>query len=277
MRPEVGHAPSTRGRRRKHHAQSHGIAVENAVRASLLRPAGVPGANANKRPLYNSVFSSEHDDDIADALVDPLDSVTSRDLASARYAQNHEYIERIFGPKRLDLLDLPPTPYYGLDASQLKKQLEEAQQATEEARSAHQRHVAELSAGPTELPAEDDPEWAKAPSAGRVIGIGFVPSDTPQSVAEVLRREALRKEEIARVQPSESLVQQTAAAIHDINAQHNAKQETASREAGQLLGQGGILPGQGAQLPSQIPGQLPSQIPHPGQGIQPPGIPGHPS
>lgn len=218
MRPEVGHAPSTRGRRRKNHAHAHSIDASSAARASLLRPAGVPGARMQKRPLFNAVFSAEHEDDIADALVDPLDVVTTLDLAAARYAQNHVYLERIFGPQRLDLMELPASPYHGKDAGALRDELARLEAELGAAQTAHAEHVQALTApapADAEAPA-DEPEWAQRPSAGRIVGVGFVPAPTPPAVAEMLRAEALRREEIARAPPDAALAEQTAAAIREI-------------------------------------------------------------
>lgn len=195
--------------------------ASSAARASLLRPAGVPGAHMHKRPLFNAVFSAEHEDDIADALVDPLDVVTTRDLAAARYAQNHVYLERIFGPQRLDLMDLPASPYHGRDPGALRDELARLEAEIGAAQTAHAEHVQALTAPAPAEPPADVPDWAQHPSAGRIVGVGFVPAPTPPAVAEMLGAEALRREEIARAPPNAALAEQTAAAIREIPSEAN--------------------------------------------------------
>lgn len=193
------HTSSFRGRRRKNQTHSHSWDQAQAVRASLPRASRTPAAQAAdlKRPYYNIIFGREQDQDISDTLVDTLDVVVPRDLAAARYSQNHTFMDQLLGPTRLDLLKAPPSPYEGQDPQQLSESI-----ASLERELRHmQDEFQEKKEAFTSLAIDDGKEasidsqesWAEAPSQGPVLGIGYVPTSMPVEVAEILEQQRQRR------------------------------------------------------------------------------------
>lgn len=193
------HTSSFRGRRRKNQTHSHSWDQAQAVRASLPRASRTPAAQAAdlKRPYYNIIFGREQDQDIADTLVDTLDVVVPRDLAAARYSQNHKFMDQLLGPTRLDLLKAPPSPYEGKDPQQLtesiaslERELHDMQYEFQEKRKVFTSP--ELDDG-KEASMDPEESWAEAPSQGPILGIGYVPTDMPVEVAQLLEQQRQRR------------------------------------------------------------------------------------
>ncbi|PKI83877.1 hypothetical protein MVES_002237 [Malassezia vespertilionis] len=184
---EAAHAPSTRGRKRKNPLSSVSSDSANAARVSMPRANGLPGAQGShkKRPYYNAVFGPEPEEDMADALVDTLDIITPRDLAVARYAQNHAYLEKIFAPNRFDTMQAPASPYKEHDADALKAQLNILASSMEELHKEHKQRRKALNAPEVAQERQDDLEdWQRDAGKGAVLGIGYISARMPQAVAE---------------------------------------------------------------------------------------------
>lgn len=218
---------SLRGRRRKNQTHSHSWDQAQAVRASLPRASRTPAAQAAdlKRPYYNIIFGREQDQDIADTLVDTLDVVVPRDLAAARYSQNHTFMNQLLGPTRLDLLKAPPSPYEGKDPQQLADSIASLERELRSMRAEFQdkkKAFASFSFDDTEEASMDAEEsWAVAPSQGPVLGIGYVPTDMPVEVAQILEQQRLRRSEREAQQHT-----QVPAAAQPLASPHDAMDTT---------------------------------------------------
>lgn len=218
---------SLRGRRRKNQTHSHSWDQAQAVRASLPRASRTPAAQAAelKRPYYNIIFGREQDQDIADTLVDTLDVVVPRDLAAARYSQNHTFMSQLLGPTRLDLLKAPPSPYEGKDPQQLADSIASLERELRSMRAEFQdkkKAFASFSFDDTEEASMDAEEsWAVAPSQGPVLGIGYVPTDMPVEVAQILEQQRLRRSEREAQQHT-----QVPAAAQPLPSHHDAMDTT---------------------------------------------------
>lgn len=221
------HTSSLRGRRRKNQTHSHSWDQAQAVRASLPRASRTPAAQAAdlKRPYYNIIFGREQDQDIADTLVDTLDVVVPRDLAAARYSQNHTFMSQLLGPTRLDLLKAPPSPYEGKDPQQLADSIASLERELRSMRAEIQdkkKAFASFSFDDTEEASMDAEEsWAVAPSQGPVLGIGYVPTDMPVEVAQILEQQRLRRSEREAQQHT-----QVPAAAQPLPSHHDAMDTT---------------------------------------------------
>ncbi|WFD43414.1 hypothetical protein MPSI1_002075 [Malassezia psittaci] len=183
------HVPSTRGRKRKNPLLPSTWDPANAARSNMPRASSVQGGQtipATQRPYYNLVFGTEPDEDIADALVvDTLDVVTPRDLATARYARNHELLERILGPDRLDTMRAPPSPYEHTNPEQLRTELKslesEIQQLDKDcAHRLKQWKNPENNQGDADNHLED---WEVQPSQGAILGIGHIRASPSPDIA----------------------------------------------------------------------------------------------
>ena len=197
------------------------------MRASLPRASRTPAAQAAdlKRPYYNIIFGREQDQDIADTLVDTLDVVVPRDLAAARYSQNHTFMSQLLGPTRLDLLKAPPSPYEGKDPQQLADSIASLERELRNMRAEFQdkkKAFASFSFDDTEEASMDAEEsWAVAPSQGPVLGIGYVPTDMPVEVAQILEQQRLRRSEREAQQHT-----QVPAAAQPLPSHHDAMDTT---------------------------------------------------
>lgn len=180
--------------------------------------------------------------------------MTPRDLAAARYAQNHEYMDKILGPTRLgtlslsahtDMLSPPPSPYADTTPAALEKQIAQLQSEVEALQAPR---ASEASAPVSDADADADAEpWARAPSQGPVLGMGYVRAQMPAEVAEILERQRAARQERA-AQPSLTLsAEETArrahAAIEAVNRQH-APQGEASPASEAAPGATGDAPAQ---------------------------------
>ena len=241
------HVPSTRGRKRKHHVQSHALGddVMPGGRSEMMRPTGLPSAHAApKRPYYNSVFGSMQDEELADGIADPLDMAAPRDLVAARYAQNHVLLEKIFGPQRLDMLEPPTSPYKDQDPAKLRDEARALRSEIDAMERAHQQtvarfktHASEPAGGDEE--AEEPEPWAQRPSAGPIVGIAHVPAEMPEEVAAVERKEAAALQERLAEQDTQGAgeephAQQVREAIDRVNEQHKEPTEKPEAEVSGL-------------------------------------------
>ena len=197
------------------------------MRASLPRASRTPAAQAAdlKRPYYNIIFGREQDQDIADTLVDTLDVVVPRDLAAARYSQNHTFMNQLLGPTRLDLLKAPPSPYEGKDPQQLTESIASLERELRNMQAEFQekkKAFASISFDDAKEASMDaDDSWAVAPSQGPVLGIGYVPADMPVEVAQILEQQRLRRFEREAQQHT-----QVPAAAQPLPSHHDAMDTT---------------------------------------------------
>ncbi|WFC99323.1 hypothetical protein MYAM1_002067 [Malassezia yamatoensis] len=192
------HVPSTRGRKRKNPLLPSTWDPANAARNNMPRASSVQGGQTipvTQRPYYNLVFGTEPDEDIADALValttDTLDVVTPRDLATARYARNHELLERILGPGRLDTMHAPPSPYEHTNPEHLRAELKSLKTEIQEidqdfAHRSNQWRNAESNQEDVDDHLQD---WEVQPSQGAILGIGHIrASPSPEIASQINAR-----------------------------------------------------------------------------------------
>ena len=223
------HVPSLRGRKRKTQSQSMAWDPARTASASLPRASRAPGASAaaQKRPYYNIIFGREQEDDIADTLVDTLDLIAPRDLSAARYALNHKLMDQIMGGTRLDMLKAPASPYERKNKEQLVSAAAALQREIQEMQRCHAavkesfklpKSSAALSQGP-ELESESEPTasavpepeaWARAPSQGSVLGIGYVRAQMPAEVVVILESQQERCRHRLEIQKAQHEAQQKA-------------------------------------------------------------------
>ncbi|KAI3626836.1 hypothetical protein CBS14141_000837 [Malassezia furfur] len=225
------HVPSTRGRKRKNPLQPSTWDPANAARANMPRASGSGGQQASivKRPYYNLVFGTEPDEDVADSLVDTLDVVTPRDLSAARYAQNHELLEHMMQP--------PPSAYGHMKPKELEAQLAPLQHDIEAMEKAHAERLAQWQSEQSEEPAEDDtPDWAQAPGAGPILGVGHIRADVPAEIAAQL---AARREPTQPSAPDAA----TRDAIAQINRAHGVEGEASGAVSGDAAARTPTHPG----------------------------------
>ena len=153
---------------------------------------------------------------------DPLDVVVSRDLAAARYALYHEWMDKLLGPTRLDHMAAPAPVYDAKYLQKLQSEIQSLQGELEEVEAARAEKRKAFSAPVDDTNEEPEAEpWARAPSAGRVVGIGYVPTDMPAEVAAQLEAQAnRRREREAHQQPPCKTVEEIQAMIQEVNQRH---------------------------------------------------------
>lgn len=152
---------------------------------------------------------------------DTLDVVVPRDLAAARYALYHEWMDRLLGPTRLDQMTAPTPVYDDKSLKKLESDIQTLQNEWESAKAAHAEKLKTFNA-PVDDKSEAEAEpWAQAPSAGRILGIGYVPADMPVDVAAYLQAQAERRREREAQQPPPSKTpEEIQAMIQEVNQRH---------------------------------------------------------
>ncbi|PWN32156.1 uncharacterized protein FA14DRAFT_85376 [Meira miltonrushii] len=159
------------------------------------------------------------DEDPVDFILDDLDKLSGRDIASARYRRNHELINLIFDSRKIENLQPSESPYAGKDQEALRSQLNETQNEIEKLQSNHstkfrrwreelQEHDDLLHAPPKRLKVQLEeeekkrleeadieevnasgeaiPAWKSMPSKGRILGAGYIRAKTPEEVRKLL-------------------------------------------------------------------------------------------
>lgn len=159
----------------------------------------------------------------AHAYTDTLDMVTPRDLAAARYAQNHEYMEKILGPQRLgtcpylpDMMTPPPAAYAHTKPAELKQQLAHVDDEINAMHAAHAQRMAQRTPTP---PPEDLAPWEQPMEDARVLGIGNIRASPPASSVAPPRA------------PTPPVEPATADAITAVNAAHTAAPQSVEEES----------------------------------------------
>lgn len=157
-------------------------------------------------------------------ISDTLDIVVPRDLAAARYALYHEWMDKLLGPTRLDQMTAPAPVY---DASDVEKLEEQLKTLTEEVDSITTQYTEKkkawnASADDDTSEAEAEP-WARGPSAGRILGIGYVPADMPPEVAAHFEAQAQRRRERdAQQLPLSKTPEEIQAMIQEVNQRYQS-------------------------------------------------------
>lgn len=159
------------------------------------------------------------DEDPVDFILDDLDKLSGRDIASARYRRNHELINLIFDARKIESLQPSDSYYADKDQDALRTQLTETQDAIEKLQSTHstkfkrwrqelQEHDDLLHAPPKRIKAQLEEEekkrleeadieevnangepiesWKQMPSKGRILGSGYIRAKTPEEVRKLL-------------------------------------------------------------------------------------------
>jgi hypothetical protein len=159
------------------------------------------------------------DEDPIDFILDDLDKLSGRDIASARYRRNHELINLIFDARKIENLQPSASPYAEKDQDALRSQLAETQDAIEKLQSSHstkfrrwreelQEHDDLLHAPPKRIKVqleeeeknrleeadieevnangEPIPSWKSMPSKGKILGSGYIRAKTPEEVRKLL-------------------------------------------------------------------------------------------
>lgn len=170
-----------------------------------------PSMNPSLRHSTGMGLGLPFEEDSADFILDDLDRISPRNVAMARYKRNHELLGLIFDARRIDKLEPPPSPYVDVDQAGLKKGLEKLQEEMSELRESHSKRIkllkeesakedvllhfvkkgkglpsAVASDPTTSDKVEQEESWAKEPSKGRIVGVGYVRTSTPEEVRELL-------------------------------------------------------------------------------------------
>lgn len=159
------------------------------------------------------------DEDPVDFILDDLDKLSGRDIASARYRRNHELINLIFDTRKIENLQPSESPYAGKDQDALRSQLTQTQDEIEKLQSIHStkfrrwreelvEHDDLLHAPPKRLKVQLEEEekkrleeadieevntngepiapWSSMPSKGKILGSGYIRAKTPEEVRALL-------------------------------------------------------------------------------------------
>lgn len=124
------------------------------------------------------------------------------------------------------MMQPPPSAYEHMKPKELEAQLAPLQHDIEAMEKAHAERLAQWQSEQSEEPAEDDtPDWAQAPGAGPILGVGHIRADVPAEIAAQLA---------ARREPTQPPTPDAAArdAIAQINRAHGVEGEASGAVSG---------------------------------------------
>ena len=131
-------------------------------------------------------------------------------------------MDKLLGPTRLDQMTAPAPVYNANDRKKLQSEILSLQDEIETTKAVHAEKLKAFQAplDDTNEGTETEP-WAQAPSAGRVIGIGYVPADMPVEVVAQLEAQAKRRHEReAQQHPPSKSAEEIQAMIDKVNQRY---------------------------------------------------------
>lgn len=135
------------------------------------------------------------------------------------------------------MMQPPPSAYEHMKPKELEAQLAPLQQDIEALEKAHAERLAQWQSEQPEEPAEDDtPDWAQAPGAGPILGVGHIRADVPAELAAQL---AARREPTQPPAPDAT----TRDALARINRAHGVEGEAGGAVSGDATARTPTRPG----------------------------------